>query len=432
VDWTAPDFDDTTWGWAEEIGPLGIDPWNDITGLSPPRAPTLPEADWMEGEGREGKGKEANPALTFDCAPERAGQAGWYHAVTPPGTRRLHVAVHGDVQVFVAGQELPVQNGAVDLPPDLQAASQPLALRVTHVAGCYGGAALAAPVTFDVGEGQMPLGSWHELGLPHYSGGVRYQQTVEVPREYAARHLWLDLGHVRGTAELSVNGRPVGVRLWRPYRFDVTGRVRPGENTFVVTVYNTLGPHFGAGGYPTPYVYPGQEVSGILGPVRLVPADNPPPPEVDTRSLVNWALAARGATARASSEHESGQYNAATVLQGETTGARWAHGGGWNDNTLQAYPDWLEIQLAEPRTVRAVKVYTYDPVDRYGLRDFMIQAGVDGEWRDLATIVDNLSRVIAVRVPPTRTARLRLWITATHGANDYSRVVAVEVWGEAE
>jgi hypothetical protein len=71
-------------------------------------------------------------------------------------------------------------------------------------------------------------------------------------------------------------------------------------------------------------------------------------------------------------------------------------------------------------------------VDRYGLRDFMIQAGVDGEWRDLATIVDNLSRVIAVRVPPTRTARLRLWITATHGANDYSRVVAVEVWGEAE
>ena len=41
--------------------------------------------------------------------------------------------------------------------------------------------------------------------------------------------------------------------------------------TLEVLVLNTLGPHLDAVS-PTPYVFPGQRASGLLGPVRLLVA----------------------------------------------------------------------------------------------------------------------------------------------------------------
>jgi hypothetical protein len=79
----------------------------------------------------------------------------------------------------------------------------------------------------------------------------------------------LDLGTVRGTAEVHVNDVPVGVRIWSPYRFDLTGLMRDGVNRLTVTVFNTLGPLLDDTS-PTASVYAGQRVSGILGPVRLL------------------------------------------------------------------------------------------------------------------------------------------------------------------
>jgi len=115
----------------------------------------------------------------------------------------------------------------------------------------------------------MKLGSWEEQGLVGYSGGVQYHQTlVHGNAERAAAHTHLDLGHVRGTAEVHVNGELVGVRIWSPYVFDLTDHLRPGENELLVTVYNTLGPYMEAVS-PTSFVFPGQKVSGLFGPVTL-------------------------------------------------------------------------------------------------------------------------------------------------------------------
>jgi hypothetical protein len=51
-----------------------------------------------------------------------------------------------------------------------------------------------------------------------------------------------------------------------------TGKaVQPGENTVEVLVCNTLAPYLRATS-PTHYVFAGQEVSGLLGPVRVVQA----------------------------------------------------------------------------------------------------------------------------------------------------------------
>jgi hypothetical protein len=157
--------------------------------------------------------------------------------------------------------------------PDPNALQRVCALRVETRPGYRAGGILDAPVRFEMTTGAMKVGPWEEQGLVGYSGGVRYRQTLvrDNPDQAGVRTL-LDLGRVRGTAEVQVNGELVGVRIWSPYVFDLTDHLRPGENELRVSVYNTLGPYMQAIS-PTPFVFPGQTVSGLLGPVTLTERD---------------------------------------------------------------------------------------------------------------------------------------------------------------
>jgi hypothetical protein len=109
-------------------------------------------------------------------------------------------------------------------------------------------------------------GPWDQVGLGSYSGGVSYHRELHLDQPGT---VVLDLGAVRGTAEVHVNGRLAGVRVWSPYRFELTGLVTDGVNHLTVTVFNTLGPMLDDTS-PTAGVYGGQRVSGLLGPVRLL------------------------------------------------------------------------------------------------------------------------------------------------------------------
>jgi hypothetical protein len=40
--------------------------------------------------------------------------------------------------------------------------------------------------------------------------------------------------------EVLINGQPAGVRLWEPYRVEVTDLLKSGENTLELRVANTL------------------------------------------------------------------------------------------------------------------------------------------------------------------------------------------------
>jgi hypothetical protein len=55
--------------------------------------------------------------------------------------------------------------------------------------------------------------------------------------------------------------------MTRPFQLDITDLARPGENRLQVKVANTLANHMRT--YPTKFVFEGQTVSGLLGPVRL-------------------------------------------------------------------------------------------------------------------------------------------------------------------
>ena len=87
------------------------------------------------------------------------------------------------------------------------------------------------------------LESWTENvdeGVKYFSGTATYTKTLQAPQSWFQpdSKILLDLGVVGDIAEVSVNGKKCGI-LWKaPYRVEVTGVVKPGENQLEVKVTN--------------------------------------------------------------------------------------------------------------------------------------------------------------------------------------------------
>ena len=96
----------------------------------------------------------------------------------------------------------------------------------------------------------------------------------------------------------------------------------------------------------------------------------------------------------------------------------------WYDATPNEYPDWLEIRVPTAQKVGRVVVY---PFER-SLRDYAVQAFVDGAWKEMARVSGQSTDEITHRFEPVTTDRVRLWITATN--TPLSQVNEVEVYGE--
>jgi hypothetical protein len=92
----------------------------------------------------------------------------------------------------------------------------------------------------------LATGSWSGQGMPFYSRGIAYTRTFTV--EKPAARFEVGLGEWKGTiAEVTVNDSPAGTIAYPPYRLDVSGLIKEGNNTVTVTVIgslkNLLGPH---------------------------------------------------------------------------------------------------------------------------------------------------------------------------------------------
>jgi hypothetical protein len=86
------------------------------------------------------------------------------------------------------------------------------------------------------------LASWTESsdeGLRHYSGTAAYATEFTIPVQLPEHaRVVLDLGEVRETARVWVNGKEMGVAWKRPFTIDVTSAVKPGNNSLKVQVTN--------------------------------------------------------------------------------------------------------------------------------------------------------------------------------------------------
>ncbi|MEV5890313.1 hypothetical protein AB0L76_13070, partial [Nonomuraea fuscirosea] len=204
-----------------------------------PRPHPLPEATWLDPT------PTALPAVF--AVPGDRPRAERFLLDAPPGATGVEVNAVGRVDLRASlGGPGP---GEVEIV-------------VQATPGASGGAAFTGPVRFTCGPGRMRLGDWEELGLAGYSGGVRYRTTLTARPGPGV----LDLGRVRGTAEVTVNGRPCGVRVCSPYLFDVD--LDDGENVVEILVLGTLAAYLDEVS-PTHFVFPGQRTTGLFGPVRL-------------------------------------------------------------------------------------------------------------------------------------------------------------------
>jgi hypothetical protein len=85
--------------------------------------------------------------------------------------------------------------------------------------------------------------SWSEHpdpGVKYFSGSAVYTKRISVPREMIGgnRRVYLDLGKVRVMAKVALNGKDLGI-LWKsPYRLDVTGALKAGDNELEIRVTN--------------------------------------------------------------------------------------------------------------------------------------------------------------------------------------------------
>ncbi|MCC7497836.1 MAG: hypothetical protein IT160_09680 [Bryobacterales bacterium] len=85
----------------------------------------------------------------------------------------------------------------------------------------------------------IQLASWTDSTLANYSGTALYEIDFTLPQTPPGERLVLDLGSVGLAAEVWLNGRKAGERVWRPYELDVTEFVQPGPNRLRVRVANS-------------------------------------------------------------------------------------------------------------------------------------------------------------------------------------------------
>jgi len=164
---------------------------------------------------------------------------------------------------------------------------------------------------------------------------------------------------------------------------------------------------------------------------------SPSPP---AHSGMNVAAAANGATAKASSYVGQG-YAPFGAIDGDRRGLAWSNGGGWNDGTANAFPDWLEVDFASTQTINEVDVFTLQdnyqaPVDpdrsttfsQYGITDFQVEFWDGSGWTVVpgGNIAGNNRVWQQIAFAPIATSRIRVLVTAA--LNSWSRITEVEAY----
>jgi hypothetical protein len=134
------------------------------------------------------------------------------------------------------------------------------------------------------------LTAWNESsddGVKYFSGIGAYAKTIQAQPDWFKQgaRIWLDLGDVRNLAEVSVNGKPAGIAWKVPYRVDVTGLLKAGDNELRIAVANSwvnrmIGdrqPNATKFTFTNPVFYKADSPllpSGLLGPVQILQSTN--------------------------------------------------------------------------------------------------------------------------------------------------------------
>jgi hypothetical protein len=133
-------------------------------------------------------------------------------------------------------------------------------------------------------ESLTPWNENSDEGIKHFSGTATYAKSIAVPASWIkpGARIWLDLGAVKNLAQVTLNGKDLGIVWTQPFRVDMTSALRPGGNQLEVRVTNGWANRIIGDRQPnapkqytftTPKFYKATAplwASGLLGPVGIV------------------------------------------------------------------------------------------------------------------------------------------------------------------
>jgi hypothetical protein len=171
---------------------------------------------------------------------------------------------------------------------DVTSRSMPLPIETTI-------ASIKGPwkVQFQSGRGAPAESSFENLtswtdnkdsGVKYFSGTATYSKSFQAPAKWfnTGARLWIDLGDVKNIAEVSVNGKYLGIVWKTPFQVDITESVKPGTNAVEIKVTNLWVNRLIGDQQPDAtkkYTYTERRFygadspllpSGLLGPVQIV------------------------------------------------------------------------------------------------------------------------------------------------------------------
>ena len=156
-------------------------------------------------------------------------------------------------------------------------------------------------------------------------------------------------------------------------------------------------------------------------------------------TLVNVAAQVNGGVATASSSY-SASYPASAVNNGDRRGLNWGNGGGWNDATGGAYPDWVQINFSSAQSIGEIDVFTVQDnyaapavptqamaFSLYGITAYQVHYWTGSAWADVTggNVTGNNKVWRQFSFTPVSTDRIRVLINA---ATIYSRITEIEAW----
>jgi hypothetical protein len=137
------------------------------------------------------------------------------------------------------------------------------------------------------------LSSWSDngdAGVKYFSGTGTYTKKIQVPDSWFKKgeRIWIDLGVVKNIADITINGKNIGIVWKKPFRADVTDALKKGENILELKITNLwvnrlIGDQ--QPGIAKKYTYTTQAFymadspllpSGLLGPVQIISLSEKP------------------------------------------------------------------------------------------------------------------------------------------------------------
>jgi RHS repeat-associated protein len=156
----------------------------------------------------------------------------------------------------------------------------------------------------------------------------------------------------------------------------------------------------------------------------------------------NVALAANGGVATASSTATGSGFSATYAINGNYRGPWGNSVEGWNDNTSNVVPDWIQLDFAGSKTIDEISVfslhdnYTVEntPTETqtftlYGLLNFDVQYWNGSTWVTVpgGSVTGNNKVWRKFTFSPITTSKIRVHITSV--PDSWSRVVEVQAFG---